>query len=47
MITKEHRTMAQPPQGSGPVALRPVIRTRAELAECNCPDACDRDHEQD
>ena len=35
--------------GSRPVDSepRPVIATRAELAECTCPDACERDHEQD
>jgi hypothetical protein len=27
--------------------LRPVIVTRAELAECTCPEHCERDHEQD
>lgn len=27
------------------VAVRPRIAvTSAELAECNCPEACDRDH---
>ena len=26
---------------------RPVILTRSEIAECNCPDHCDRDHEND
>ena len=26
---------------------RPSIVTLAEVAECNCPEACDRDHEQD
>jgi hypothetical protein len=25
----------------------PVITTRAELAECNCPEECERDHEFD
>ncbi len=25
----------------------PIVVTRAELAECTCPDACERDHEQD
>jgi hypothetical protein len=48
MITREQqRTLPQPPHGSRPAAPRPVIRTRAELVECNCPEACDRDHEQD
>ena len=26
---------------------RPVILTHSEIAECNCPDHCDRDHEND
>jgi hypothetical protein len=26
---------------------RPPIVTRAETAECTCPEFCDRDHEQD
>ena len=32
---------------SEPQAPRPVILTRAETAECTCPDACERDHEHD
>lgn len=26
---------------------RPPVVTRAETAECTCPDACERDHERD
>lgn len=27
--------------------VRPAVLTRAELAECTCPEACERDHEHD
>jgi hypothetical protein len=26
---------------------RPPILTRAELADCTCPERCERDHEND
>ena len=26
---------------------RPVLLTRSETEECNCPDNCERDHELD
>jgi hypothetical protein len=26
---------------------RPTIVTRAELAQCTCPEHCERDHEND
>jgi hypothetical protein len=26
---------------------RPVVLTRSEIAECNCPEHCERDHEVD
>ena len=26
---------------------RAVIQTRSETVECNCPEHCDRDHEND
>ncbi len=29
-----------------PEPRRPIV-TRAEAAECTCPDACERDHELD
>ncbi len=29
------------------LAVKPAVVTRAELAECTCPDSCERDHEQD
>ena len=34
-------TPAPQPMTSAP---RPVIATRAELAECTCPELCERDH---
>ncbi len=30
-----------------PVEPRRPIVTRAETAECTCPEACERDHERD
>ena len=35
---------AEPRAATPPPA---VVITWAERAECTCPDACDRDHEQD
>jgi hypothetical protein len=29
------------------VPRREPVLTTAELAECNCPEACERDHERD
>ena len=26
---------------------RPILLTRSETVECNCPDHCERDHEVD
>ena len=34
------------PEKQGVTPARPIV-TRAETAECMCPDFCDRDHEQD
>ena len=28
-------------------AERPVLLTRSETVECNCPEHCERDHEVD
>jgi hypothetical protein len=25
----------------------PEVQSSAELSECNCPDACDRDHDNE
>ena len=36
-------TTARPPARE----LRPEIVTRAELAQCTCPEHCERDHEND
>lgn len=35
------------PTHPSPATARPVILTRAELAECTCPEHCERDHEND
>jgi hypothetical protein len=42
-------TVAIPKTAPKPVppAPRATVVTRAETAECTCPDACERDHEQD
>jgi hypothetical protein len=35
-------------QGTGdPPERRPVVLTTAELAECTCPEFCERDHDVD
>jgi hypothetical protein len=44
--------VAESPQPPPVVSLpeprrRPPVVTRAETAECTCPDACERDHELD
>ena len=36
-------TTARPPAPR----IGPMIVTRAELAECTCPEHCERDHEND
>lgn len=39
--------VARPALREAPAApARPIV-TRAETAECTCPDACERDHERD
>jgi hypothetical protein len=38
-----HRT-ARPRAGTPQQPVAPLVVTRAELAECTCPDACERDH---
>lgn len=36
------------PQPSGrPTTSRGIVRCTAEVAECTCPDACERDHGND
>ena len=30
-----------------PVEPRPIVLSHAELAECTCPEHCERDHEND
>ena len=35
---------ATAPSRPSPATPRPVIVTRAELAECTCPEHCERDH---
>jgi hypothetical protein len=39
--TRSKRTKVAPP-----TPRRPIV-TRAERAECTCPEACERDHERD
>ena len=45
VLTRE-RPMRPAPAPSRPAVTtpRPVIVTRAELAECTCPEHCERDH---
>jgi hypothetical protein len=38
--------VTQRPSRPEPPAATTIL-TRAETAECNCPDACERDHEND
>lgn len=37
--------LGRPPEGLHKPSLR--VLTTAELAECTCPDWCERDHEND
>lgn len=43
---RESRPAAPAEHGGGRVATRAVV-THAELAECTCPEHCERDHELD
>ena len=49
-VERQQRTTLPPASDAtlsvGP-SERPVILTWAELAECTCPEFCERDHEQD
>jgi hypothetical protein len=45
-IEREPRVATPAPRPAAP-APRPPVVTRAELVECACPEACERDHEQD
>ena len=49
VLATEERRVARPASTSRtePSAPRPVLLTRAETAECTCPEACERDHELD
>jgi len=41
-------TLERPSGPTRPQQLpRPVVLTRSETAECNCPENCERDHEVD
>lgn len=45
LIAFERRDVASGPQFSGPrMTLRPTLPAGALLAECVCPDFCERDH---
>ena len=41
--------VAEPPEPATttPPEPRPVVLTTAELAECTCPEFCERDHDVD
>ena len=41
-------TLKRPSASTRPkLSARPVVLTRAETAECTCPEHCERDHEND
>jgi len=41
-------TLEHPPTSARPQpSPRPVVLTRSETTECNCPEHCERDHEVD
>ncbi len=46
--TRARQTRERPiaPAPSAPQRSEPIV-TWAEIAECTCPEHCDRDHEQD
>ena len=48
VLATETRTPAgrRLPAAPEPTPQRPIV-TRAETADCTCPDACERDHERD
>lgn len=47
-IEREQQPAASRAPGARPAPTRrPAVLTRAELVSCTCPEACERDHEQD
>jgi hypothetical protein len=47
LVFSDHKT-SSPPRPAPPRPRRhPPVLTRAEVAQCTCPDACERDHEND
>ena len=46
-LTREKPVKPQATQTAAPTAPRPTIVTRAESAQCTCPEHCERDHEHD
>jgi hypothetical protein len=47
LVFNEHKG-DRPASAQGPRPQQsPLVLTRAELAECTCPDPCERDHEND
>jgi hypothetical protein len=44
LIRERPQKPAPPRRDSTPETARSTILTRAELAECTCPEHCERDH---
>jgi len=46
-VIEQERTAQHPAVAPAAPQPRPPIVTRAEVAECTCPEHCERDHEWD
>ena len=44
---KQRSKPNSPASSQAPATRQATIVTRAERAECSCPESCERDHEQD
>jgi hypothetical protein len=45
-VIERERPVTGPAVTPRPVPRQPIV-TRAEVAECTCPEQCERDHEWD
>ena len=47
MIDVDVEPTLEEPEARGPAAGAVAVLTTAELAECTCPEFCERDHDLD
>ena len=47
LLTPEHQPTTGAPEANGAARIAQGAVSTAELAECTCPDFCERDHGND